>query len=70
MELALRRREEVLAEVTQRMQEMGVRASAEELTDLLATAARRGRPSELRLLRGYDLRRLHLLDRRRAEPAL
>ncbi|HVR99839.1 MAG TPA: hypothetical protein VMW27_24660 [Thermoanaerobaculia bacterium] len=38
--LALRRREDVLAEVKQRMQEMGVRASAEELTDLLLQAAR------------------------------
>lgn len=39
LELALRQREEVLAEVKQRMQEMGVRASAEELTDLLKRAA-------------------------------
>jgi hypothetical protein len=39
LELALRQPEEVVAEVKQRMQELGVRASAEELTDLLKQTA-------------------------------
>src|SRR5829696_6855285 len=38
-ELALRKRNDVLAEVRQRMQEMGVKASADELTDLLGQRA-------------------------------
>jgi hypothetical protein len=40
IKLALRERKDVLPEVQKRLQEMGVKASAEELTDLLAQAAR------------------------------
>src|SRR5215210_8523488 len=39
LELALREREEVLVEVEKRIQEMGVNASADELTDLLEQKA-------------------------------
>src|SRR4051812_6034462 len=39
LELALRQREEVMAEVEQRIQELGLSASAGELTDLLGQRA-------------------------------